>query len=511
MIRVMLVDDEPLILEGLRYIIDWESMGFEIVATARNGQEALELSRVLPFDLLITDINMPELTGLELIEALNMEKSHIKTMILSGFQEFDLVKKGLKLGIENYLLKPIQETELVSSLLHVKEKINRTLLEEKSMLVLRDHAIWRWITGKMEGKEFKERIALYPSLQLTTPFWLGLFKLEWEEQSESYLHSLQEKIEQTTKAVAVLTPSGDLLLLWTGLDSEAEWEAEKAAFDLFLQKLDLPEDYVFVLSERLDSFHQVHQTYRELEMTCELKLLLPNQEHGMAEQLYLKGNRGRAAAEPQPAHHVKPELLEQLANEQYTAVKASLSELLQGMEQDQQQRPFLLRSILLEFFFQVKNKFFISMEYEQYVHMIYQMLYIETFEEAMKVVEQCIQMMEGHADQEGGEYSPIIQTIINYIHQNYAEDMSLKTLGHSFHINPIYLGQVFQKEVKCSFTKYLTKLRMDRAKKLLLNSHEKAGNIGKKVGYPDATYFYKQFKKMEGVTPSEWRKIHLNV
>jgi two-component system response regulator YesN len=86
--------------------------------------------------------------------------------------------------------------------------------------------------------------------------------------------------------------------------------------------------------------------------------------------------------------------------------------------------------------------------------------------------------------------------------------MSLKTLGSIFHINPIYLGQLFQKEVNCSFTKYLNKLRIEKSKKLLLNSYEKAGAIGKKVGYTDATYFYKQFKKLEGLTPSEWKKGH---
>jgi two-component system, response regulator YesN len=162
---------------------------------------------------------------------------------------------------------------------------------------------------------------------------------------------------------------------------------------------------------------------------------------------------------------------------------------------------------MLEYFFQMKNKFLISLEYTQYVQLIHQILYLQGNEDALAIMDQCIRYIE-HDDSGEEKKSPIIQTVLTYIHQNYSEDMSLKTLGHRFHINPIYLGQLFQKEVKDSFTKYLNHLRIDRAKKLLMNSHEKAGHIGKKVGYTDATYFYKQFKKYEHATPSEWRKQH---
>jgi two-component system response regulator YesN len=503
----MLVDDEPLILEGLRNIIDWDSIGFTVIATARNGREALEISRKTQFDVLITDIKMPELTGLELIEALNQESKHIKTIILSGFQEFDLVKKGLKLGIENYLLKPINETELISSLLHVKEKINRETLEEESILVLRDHSIWRWMMGKMEYHDFKERLSFYPAVQFIPPLWIGLLKLEWEEQNEHFLQSLQMKIEQDTSAVAVLTPLGDILLIWSN-GTEDGWEIEKRKFFSLVESAVKDREYVAALSEKVDSFQEVPQVYQELERACELKMLLHDKDHNMAEQMYLITPQIKMDTGNQANNYLKPEILEQLANQQYGLVKEYLNKVFSLLEQDKQ--VLVMKSILLEFFFQVKNKFFVYLEYSHYVETIYQILYIETKQDALTIVDRCMGMIEKDSVKEE-EKSPIIQTVLSYIHHNFSEDMSLKTLGHSFHINPIYLGQLFQKEVRCSFTKYLNKLRIDRAKKLLLNSYEKAGHIGKKVGYTDATYFYKQFKKYENVTPSEWRKQHMQV
>lgn len=503
MIKVMLVDDEPLILEGLKYIIDWESEGFHIIATAKDGMEALLLAEYINFDVLITDIKMPEMTGLELIDSLNKQDKQFKAIILSGFQEFDLIKKGLQLGIENYLLKPINEAELLSSLIHVKEKINASTLQEESILVLRDHAIWRWVTGKMSFEDYKERMALYPHSSYSTPFYLGLLKLELEEQNESFLHSLQLKLEEEANVTAAITPAGDLLLLWGQKQLEDEWDVVKNSFKQFLTQCNLPGDHVIVFSETITSHHHVTRAYRELEMTCELKLLLPDKDHRMAEQMYLSSS-STVNPNTEVTKYLNHDILEQLANEQYGQARESISNMLSRIEQDRS--TILMKGILLEFFFYVKNKFLILLDYPQYVEIIHQVLYINTHEEAMQIVDKCIDLIETESNPESEKYSPIIHTVLNHIVKNYAEDMSLKTLGHQFHINPIYLGQLFQKEVGNSFTKYLNKLRIDRAKKLLLNSHEKAGHIGKKVGYMDATYFYKQFKKFEDMTPSEWRK-----
>ncbi|WP_413376539.1 response regulator [Alkalihalobacillus sp. 1P02AB] len=508
MIRVMLVDDEPLILEGLTNIIDWESLGYEVVATARDGQEALEMANDIVFDVLITDIRMPELTGLELIEEINKKRRYVKTMILSGYQEFDLVKEGLKLGIENYLLKPIKEEELVSSLAHIKEKINKVALEEQSTLVLRDHVIWRWIVGKIEYEEFIERISLYPELQLRLPFRFGLIKLAWEGQNDHFLYSLQVRIEKETKAVAVITPSGNIFLIWHGQSTQGEWEFVKKQLLLLLKSLSVSETPIFVYSRIIEAMELVQQAYRDLDMRSELKMLLPDKEYGITDKLYLNGNGEAPSSHNELESYLKPEMLEHLANRRYDVVRLTMDELLMSLECEKS--PLVMKSVLLEFFFQLKNKLLISMEYNQYIQMTYQIIYIQSRQEAMKIIDQCFQLLDQESSQESAEFSPIIHTIVTYVHQNYAEDMSLKTLGNSFHINPIYLGQLFQKEVNSSFTKYLNKLRIERAKKLLMNSYEKAGHIGKKVGYTDATYFYKQFKKFEHMTPSEWRKQNIH-
>ncbi|SDZ57084.1 two-component system, response regulator YesN [Evansella caseinilytica] len=501
MLKVMLVDDEPLILEGLKNIIDWEAFGFQVAATARNGLEALEKSRKMSFDVLITDIKMPEMTGLQLIRYLREEQKKTKVIVLSGFQEFGLVKEGLQLGIENYLLKPIKEEELISSLQLVKEKMNRAVLEEESAFVLRDHAIWRWVAGKMSYEALRQRMSFYPELQVAAPLWMGLLKVEVDEQNGEAWQIWRKTFERQGSTVTVITPAGDFLFLWLK-ESPERWEAEMGKLRRLMNSTKKTEDYVFVHSKKIADLSEIQDVYRELEMASELKMLLPEKDHPLAEQLY-SASEGDKQSKRYSNNYVSHELMEQLANQHYEAVKSSMKHTLSQFERE---RPLLMKSVLLEFFFQVKNKFSLHIDYEMYVETLQKILSIEELTDALGLVDKCIEMMDMNYSKQDQEYSPIIQTVLNFIHQNLPEEMSLKTLGNSFHINPIYLGQLFQKEVNCSFTKYLNKLRIEKAKKLLLHSYEKAGAIGKKVGYTDAAYFYKQFKKLEGVTPSEWRK-----
>ena len=123
MYSVLLVDDEPSVLTGLRYVIDWDEYGVEIAGTASNGTQALELLRELPVDILITDIQMPQMGGLELLQQVRAQNMDLRCIILTGYDDFKYVKKAAQLGIENYLLKPVSPEELSETLLNTITKI----------------------------------------------------------------------------------------------------------------------------------------------------------------------------------------------------------------------------------------------------------------------------------------------------------------------------------------------------------------------------------------------------
>lgn len=122
MYKLMLVDDERLILDGLKYILDWESLGIEIVHIAVNGKEALDKFKEEPVDIIITDINMPVLTGLELIKEVKKFDDNVSFIVLSGYDEFSYAQKAIGLGVENYILKPIDDMELEETIKKICEK-----------------------------------------------------------------------------------------------------------------------------------------------------------------------------------------------------------------------------------------------------------------------------------------------------------------------------------------------------------------------------------------------------
>ncbi|MBP1754799.1 MAG: hypothetical protein H6Q59_1197, partial [Firmicutes bacterium] len=134
MIKVMIVDDEPFIRQGLRILINWEQLGFEVCSEAANGKEALELMADIEYDLIITDIKMPNMSGLELIES-TWEKvsKHTKFIILSGFYEFEYARKAIKYGVVDYVLKPVQKDELIRALENYKEQYFKKIAEREKL------------------------------------------------------------------------------------------------------------------------------------------------------------------------------------------------------------------------------------------------------------------------------------------------------------------------------------------------------------------------------------------
>ncbi len=500
MIKVMLVDDEPLILEGLHKIIDWEAHGFKIVASAKNGKEALACMETIKVALVITDINMPECDGLELIENMPYKP---KVIVLSGYQEFAYIQKGLRLGIENYLLKPIDEEELLASLLAVKEKISKQFIETQSDSIMRDHSFGRWVTGQMKLEEFKQRMQFYPHIDMRLGNRMGLLRVDWEAVETLSPIKVQHLLEKKLGIQVVSLHTGHLLIWWSVRD-ETAWEDALSHFNQVVQKFLADAKCVMVYSNPLTSFENIKEVFRELEMACELKLLLPERDYDVAAHIYFSNEKDLK----QTKQIIHQDMIEKLANGEFEVVEEGLSKIFKDYAKDN--NFFMIKSLLLELCFHMKNNFYSHFDYEYYVTMLHKVLHLASYDEAMGHLKTCFESISNESDERFQTYSSVIQSVVKYIHQNYAEDMSLKTLGGQFYLNPIYLGQLFQKEVKCSFTRYLNKVRIEHAKVLLLNSHDKAGRIGLKVGYTDPAYFYKQFKKYEKVTPLEWRRIKKN-
>ncbi|MFD0712675.1 response regulator [Paenibacillus sp. GCM10027626] len=161
MYKVLIVDDEPFILDGLPYVIDWEEHGAEIAATARSGEEALAILERQTIHIVMTDIKMPSMDGLQLIETARSRGMNVKFIVLSGYDEFELVKKAVVYGVENYLLKPLEEEELSDTLLTTIEKLDHevhlSIQNKQNYSIVKENILYRWVSGQIGHEELVSR------------------------------------------------------------------------------------------------------------------------------------------------------------------------------------------------------------------------------------------------------------------------------------------------------------------------------------------------------------------
>ncbi|THF73566.1 response regulator transcription factor [Cohnella fermenti] len=582
MFNLFLVDDEPFIIEGMMDLIDWPAYGLELVGSAENGRDALERIRQTPVDILITDISMPLMNGLDLIRRAREFRPELKAIVLSGFNEFDYLKEGMQLGIENYLLKPINVKELQDTLRNTTDKLlsSRTdaRLQRHNVQIMRDNTLYRWMNGAISKSELAERAELL-GLSLEAPYgFVALLRRGPAEQPEAQgtpdAGGVRE-FQGTSDAEGMREVQGTL-------DAEgvpealAEQEAQEALLDRISAAFegsrsvmpfrDLDGDIVVLAELRAKEADRT-------ELARELKRLAAPGLSGAASVAEGAEEAGEARKPfPTPATadgagespvrlslgSVHP-LLASISESYREAKKAQeffmidperdwvdyedtvplkkaelgefpiewetyakllvardkekLAELIaadfERIRQFEGMTPALLQEVALELIVRFK------MELKAIKHTDEPELfeggigqansathYAELSDAVRQVAERCADSLALDAR------SPVVRQVLHEIEQHYAAELSLKALGARFHIHPVYLGQLFQKEVGESFTEHINKYRIEQAKKLLKTTPLKVHDIARQVGYWETGYFYKQFKKFVGVSPSEFKGLH---
>ncbi|GIO14871.1 DNA-binding response regulator [Cohnella xylanilytica] len=504
MFKVFLVDDEPFIIEGLMDAIDWAAFGLEIVGSAENGQEALERIRYTPVDILITDISMPFLNGLDLIRQAREPRPDLKAIILSGFNEFDYLKEGLKLGIENYLLKPINVKELQDTLRNAADKLlssrSDARLLQSNVQIMRDNTLYRWMNDRISESELAERAELL-GLSLEAPFGIVAllrrepFDIDAQEQA---LAQLAAAFEGRRQAVPFRDLDGDIVVL-AELSSPDEDRTELART---LRRIAAPARLSFGGPHPLRS--SISASYREAKKAQEFFMIDPDRDWiDYEDTLPLK--KAELVDFPIDWEGYR-KLLVARDKEKLSESIAADFERLRAMEG---MTPAQLQEVALELIIRFK------MELKSIKHADEPELfaagigqanaashYAELSEAVRQVAGRCVDSLAKDAR------SPVVLQVLSEIQEHYADDLSLKALGARFHIHPVYLGQLFQKEIGESFTEHINKYRIEQAKRLLKTSALKVHDIARQVGYWETGYFYKQFKKFVGISPTEFKGLH---
>ena len=502
MYRVVIVDDEPFIIEGLYYIIDWSSLGLEIVGHAPNGQAALELLSERGADILVTDISMPVMGGLELIDKARELYPELKIVVLSGYNEFDYLKQAMRSGIENYLLKPVNVEELRATMAGTVEKLRAGTTErwsDEDIDILRNTIVYRWLTGAIAPGELRERAATL-DLPIAAAYYLAVM-IRWEQAGEMDY----EQVKQVVSGSATLVLpnlTGEIVALYVSETAEDLKAMALAQLKPLLTELGSPAH--LALGTVAEGARQVHVSYDHAVSAADYAMVKPL--GGVLDYEALKRRESSSDEHQEKLDWDSYARLIPLRDKEQLA--SHITEDFTRMLVQPGITPATMRNVAVELIVRFKTELQTLRNMEEPELYQEEMLLaanstsvatlIKTVQEvAVQTVDALVKAVR----------SPVIDQVLARVAADYREPLSLKTLGKEYKIHPVYLGQLFHKEMKESFTEYLNKYRIDTAKMLLRSSNSKVQEIAQEVGYWETGYFYKQFKKYVGVSPMDYREL----
>ena len=503
--KVMLVEDEDFILQGIKNIIDWEALGMTIVHMAQDGLEALACWEKEEVDIVVSDISMPRMGGLALMERLSEKSKRVRFIILTGYDEFEYARAAIHLEVENYILKPINEELLESSLqsaaakLEEREHANMEQIDVKTDLM-------RFLNGKMDSGE-QELYLKETGLSANSPYsYAAVMKLKMDSLGDSKLTDVMRWLWQsvTGQEIRIYHLPPDSILLTLSFISEKGREVRQYLMEVLNQIEDRFGIQIFIsISSPFVEFAEMPRAYRE---ALQLQKNLVIDGYGSCVDGEFIYNR-----KPMDISVDADRLQRLIIQKDKAGALTFLEDLFANHVNRELEADALLQMCLriAGIIHGIREEYKLTGRGGKHhlYHLIEEMNHAEDIAEVKAVFSGEIMDIIDSMHTEESHYTPVIKQILAEVRENYREDMNLKTLAYKYHMNTSYLGQIFQKEVGCSFAQYLSNTKNRKAKDLILSTNMRINDIAKEVGYPDTSYFYRKFKQCYGVSPASLREM----
>lgn len=525
-LNVMIVDDEAHIRSGIKAKVDWESLGMILAAEASDGAEALQAIERGGIDLVITDITMPVMDGLDLIRRAAEIGCNVKFVIVSGYSEFEYARTAMKYGISEYLLKPLKSEEIHSSLTRIKEEF---LVTEGAWLKER--------ANREESKRKEESLLQWLSDKhvdrghTSIPEWaegnvlIGVMKadllsdvhdapdtgrnLTFYRDLEMECHAFTEQLGNGL-IVRSVRPEHDFILLFHPEFPEGKDKLIRALIP-FLDELErkLGIRVTIGLGSVYDRVQAVKSSYREALFAVKERILPWAGKVVDYAKIPVKTDKPNFAADTRL-------LLRFLKEKKWDKAKEHINHMFR---QAIQKKTFSNHNHAYELFFEI---YFVIKQFSQEeaaVHADTEAAHTDAdltdivsgFHQTDQMVDWLYRYLEtacqhliGGQDASGKE---IVYRVKEYIREFCSSDLTLNAISEKYHINPIYFSRIFKTYVGESFNSYITRIRMEEARTLMGTTSLRLQEISEIVGYDDPKYFSKVFKKFFGVSPSQYAEM----
>ncbi|WP_246303297.1 response regulator transcription factor [Paenibacillus plantarum] len=529
MLKILIVDDEALVRIGIKSIIPWEELGFELVGEAENGKKALEMARTHSPDIILTDIKMPVMTGIELIKQLKHENHPAKFIVLSAYDDLAYVKEAMKHGAEDYILKLELEPEQLMKMMEElrvavlssqKRDLNRSISQAYPLIhtaLHKEKFIKDLLLGVIQNKEEIQR-QLHVLNASFLEKNLSCFIVEVDDLSiydkygesphlldYSILNIVEEVLSSYAEGQVVSLYPKQFIAIFSLKKNERVDRGERITELTNNMRTSLRKYLSTSVCIGISDDHQadmpIKQAFKEAKEAIRYKFIFPrgsNIHYREIKQMSLQENEDISAE----MKKVESALLDG----EVKSIHDALQLLAQKMSQSNNLTKELLTGLCYSIYYlfqtfvekyQLTGKNIIHKEmYNEITHMNLKVDFIEWINHLKRrITEQLI---------DNNENMRVFITK-QFINKHYKEDLSLEKVAEHLQLSTAYLSNLYKKETGQNFIEYITEVRISQAKFLLKTTDLRIAEIAREVGYSDEYYFSKVFKKNVGEPPLKYR------
>lgn len=539
MLKVFLVEDEAIIREGLRDNIPWQQQGYTFVGEAADGEQALPMLRKLKPDVLITDIKMPFMDGLALSKLVARELPGTKIIIISGYDEFEYARQAIRIGVEQYLLKPITKAMLLRTLQEVRQKIQSEREQENYLEKFRSEMqeyeqfsrrrfFEEIVAGNLSVEEIYEK-ADQLNMDIHGPWYqLLLYNIQAKNRSvpergrradaNESVTQLREELQHFLMEYPEYLPVRQNLTVDAILIRGEKEKVELAAGRCIEKMQELAQNYekeaewYLAYAAPVGRLSSLPGSYSEVSRILSYRHLLPHHHILTRESTksFAQGDE-ESSLKNLDMTKIEPSVLRSfLQNGQKSELDDFVKEYVKGLWEAAKSKLFCQYLILhvrftalayIEELGYSQEEFLNSLECVKHMGIAVTSQDLEGY--IREMLERALEMREKESKSQSHN---IVSQAIAYIDENYAtETISLKEVARYTNVSANYFSAVFSQEMQQTFVEYLTQKRMKKAKEMLRKTDKRSAEIAAEVGYKDPHYFSFVFRKTQGCTPTDYR------
>lgn len=504
--KILLVDDEKTEREGIRYLIDKFQFPL-LIEEAANGKIALEyIEKNNDIDILLTDVKMPYMDGLELAKKVNNFNAEIVIIIFSAYGEFDYAKKACEANAVNYLLKPIEIDEFKEVMEQVVSicKKRRQQQNQREYLRSSDKKLWlyRLINSKDSLTEIMENLKEQHGINLENKY-IRFISVEtrdnyFENYEEEFENILKQNLEQNYETIS-LYPNLSFIMLFSNNNMDDE-KTESAVRKIYAKlTVNKAEMFSIIVGTRFYGMKHFRDKLEELDNA------LKNTFSYFSGIIYLSKTNFKDIGSVEEQLQVKESIMRSIADKNMPAVKEQMLVYLKLVESEKASSAFYVKYLMLDI---VKAIF---QSYGTYNELIVwqtanDIMNSNDLQAIGQVLSRIIDEIVDMSQDNLPDVSLSVSEIKKVIKNEYMNDIGLDEIADKVCLTPAYVSFIFKKETGSNLIKYLTDFRMQKAKEFLEKSNMKIVDISRLCGYQNQSYFNKLFKNYYGITPKQYRE-----